>query len=320
MRKSLPNTQMRALAMAMAGASVAAVATMFVPVGILESVAGSTGLSELVPAARAPLGDTARALIAFGAGSMTLAVLAYVLLRQDGSPAKQATASVPASEWALEDDDAPSFKDRLSRIKLPSVALPKMPWVKDEDDITDLADLPKLRNGDSHPDAPPRRPLVASMDLPVLDLAEMPEALAGVEEEPIEPAPVIEASAATASHEVTAEPAPESSVAVEHQPTLAEMVAQLEAAVSERQKQLAELESVATELAASRVAVPQPAPETRSQPDMAIPDESTAVVAPPRAERPPLEAVPLPSVKDDDIDSALAAALATLHRMNATGR
>lgn len=320
MRKSLPNTQMRALAMAMAGASVAAVATMFVPVGILEGVAGSTGLSELVPAARAPLGDTARALIAFGAGAMTLAVLAYVLLRQDGSPAKQATASIPVSEWASDNDDAPSFKDRLSRIKLPPMALPKMPWVKDEDDITDLADLPKLRNGDSHPDAPPRRPLVASMDLPVLDLAEMPEALAGVEEESIEPSPVIEASVAAASHEVAAEPAPESSVAVEHQPTLAEMVAQLEAAVSERQKQLAELESVAIELAASRVAAQQPATETRSQPDVAIPDESTAVVAPPRAERPPLEAVPSPSVKDDDIDSALAAALATLHRMNATGR
>jgi hypothetical protein len=30
--------------------------------------------------------------------------------------------------------------------------------------------------------------------------------------------------------------------------------------------------------------------------------------------------VPSPSVKDDDMDSALAAALATLHKMNATGR
>ena len=320
MRKSLPNTQMRALAMAMAGATVAAVATMFVPVGILESVAGSTGLSELIHAARAPLGDTARALIAFGAGAMTLAVLAYVLLRQDGSPAKQATASIPVSEWASDNDDAPSFKDRLSRIKLPPMALPKMPWVKDEDDITDLADLPKLRNGDSHPDAPPRRPLVASMDLPVLDLAEMPEALAGVENEPVEPAPVVKIPVAATGHEVAAEPTPESRVAVEHRPTLAEMVAQLEAAVSERQKQLAELESVATELAASRIEVPQPATETQPQADAQMHNEDAVVVAPPRTERPPLEAVPSPSVKDDDIDSALAAALATLHRMNATGR
>lgn len=317
MRKSLPNTQMRAAAMAMAGAALAAVATMFVPVGILESIAGSTGLSELVPAARAPLGDTARALIAFGTGAVTLAVLAYLLLRQENVPAHRNINSVPASDWAVADDEAPTFKDRLSRVRLPSMALPKMPWAKGEDDITDLADLPKLRNGDSHPDAPPRRPLVASMDLPVLDLAEMPEALAEVEVESMEPASVSEpAVVIEAYHGTSVGAAP----VVDHQPTLAEMVAQLEAAVSERQKQLAELESVASELIVSRSAVQPLVVETPVQPDAVIVDEIKADFEPARAERPPLEAVPSPSVKDDDMDSALAAALATLHKMNASGR
>jgi hypothetical protein len=59
----MPNSQVKAVAMAMAGATLAAVSTMFVPVAILESVTGATGLSELIPAARAPLGDTARALM-----------------------------------------------------------------------------------------------------------------------------------------------------------------------------------------------------------------------------------------------------------------
>ena len=126
MQNGMQNSQIRAIAMAFAGAVVAAVATMFVPAGILESITGATGLSELVPAARAPLGDTARALIAFGAGAITLAVLAFFLLRQDDAPFAR-TAPV-APDWA--DDDAPSFQDRLSRIKLPSLALPKMPWQK----------------------------------------------------------------------------------------------------------------------------------------------------------------------------------------------
>lgn len=315
MRKSVPDNQIRALAMAMAGATVAAVATMFVPVGVLEAVSGSTGLSELIPAARAPLGDTARALIAFGAGAMTLAILAYILLRQDGSSPARAAPSVPASEWA-EESETPSFKDRLAGIKLPSLALPKMPWMKGEDDITELADLPKLRNGDSHPDAPPRRPLVASMDLPVLDLAEMPEVLSEPQAEPIEPIVVTEAAALPdEQQEAEIEVAEIATVAADHQPTLAEMVAQLEAAVAERQKQLAELEAVANKLASNREAV-----EGQLQPDVEIVSEQQPVIEAPRYERPPLEAVPSVSVKDDDMDSALAAALATLHRMNATGR
>lgn len=313
MRKSVPNNQIRALAMAMAGAIVAAVATMFVPVALLEGIAGSSGLSELVPAARAPLGDTARALIAFGAGAFTLALLSYVLLRQDNSGA----TSVPASEWAVT-DETPSFKDRLAHIKLPSIALPKMPWAKGEGDITELADLPKLRNGDSHPDAPPRRPLVASQDLPVLDLAELPEAIVGEQAEVIEQSVAIEPTFApeTIAEQQTA-PEPVSVADVE--PTLAEMVAQLEAAVAERQKQLAELEAVATELAASRPSIQ----ETPNEPVIRFGEslqQADNIVEPARIERPSLEAVPTTAVKDDDIDSALAAALATLHRMNATGR
>ena len=94
MRSILPNSQTGALAMAMAGAALAAVTTMFLPVTLFEGVAGSSGLTELIPSARAPLGDTARALIAFATGAMTLAVLSYLLLRAESVVARPNTNDV----------------------------------------------------------------------------------------------------------------------------------------------------------------------------------------------------------------------------------
>lgn len=319
MRNSVPNNQIRALAVAMAGAIVAAVATMFIRASVLEGITGATGLSELVPATAAPLGDTARALFAFGVGALTLAVLAYVLLRKDNPAAKAAIAD-PYAPASFEGDNM-SFKDRLSRIKMPQIAMPKMPWVKGEDDITELADLPKLKNGDIHPDAPPRRPLSATQDLPILDLAvtaaeepmsvddkvDLAETAVTANEPATEDSPIVIAEAAP----------PVAAVAEDFTPTLAEMVAQLEAAVAERQKQLADLEIVAARLAAERSVLPVDVPVTQSV--EVIPD-ADVTVEPARNERPPLEAVPTNPAKDDDMDSALAAALATLQRMNGTGR
>lgn len=302
----MQNSQIRAIAMAFAGAVVAAVAAMFIPVAILEGITGASGLSELVPATRAPLGDTARALIAFGAGAITLAVLAFVLLRKDDPPFSRTMSAVP--DWA--EDDAPSFTDRLGRIKLPTMARLKMPWQNGDDDITELSDLPKLRNGDSHPDAPPRRPLSAQQDLPVLDLIDavtpvIENTVAEAEIERIDPA-IIEPAQIAAT--VAAAPPV---TAPDIQPTLAEMVAQLEVAVAERQKQLAELEAVATQLTAGQTVVEE-ASAARAEIYEQAPE-------PARIERMPLEVVPA-SAKDDDMDSALAAALATLHRMNGTDR
>lgn len=332
MPKSVPNDQVKAFIMAISGAAIAAVATMLVPVSVIEGITGATGLSELVPAAAAPLGDTARALIAFAAGALTLATLGYLLLRQDSVAVARPVESVPASQWA-GDEEKMSFKERLASIRLPEALLPKMPWTKNEDDITELADLPKLRNGDSHPDAPARRPLVASLDLPVLDLADIPDVqiqpaaqasnFADVVETLATPEPAL-APAPQAPPEAlpaAVQPGParfEAMSSADVEPTLADMVAQLEAAVADRQKQLVQLEAVATELSASRPAIARGLVDAQPQPEIVAANE--IFVDEPRAERPALEAVPQVSVKDDDMDSALAAALATLHRMNATGR
>jgi hypothetical protein len=310
MRKGVSNEQIKALAMAMAGATVAAVAAMFVPAAMLESFTGATGLSELVPASAAPLGDTARALIAFGVGALTLAVLAYLLLRQENAPRSAAPEPVPSRLEMTQ--ETRSFTERLA-----SFALPKMPWNKSDDDITELADLPKLRNGDSHPDAPPRRPLSAQQDLPVLDLAKIAlaepvaEDTAFIEVEEVEATEEFQHSSIPITKTLVEAAAPSPALTQsEIQPTLAEMVAQLEAAVAERQSQLAELEAVAAQLGAGQVSEPVL---------IEYPADEKQPTEPARMERPPLEAVP-ESVKDDDMDSALAAALATLHRMNGTNR
>ena len=315
------NRQMRSMGLALGASILAAVATMFVPVSVLESVTGSSGLSELVPATAAPLGDTARALIAFGAGALTLAIMAVALLRQNNfSPVRDA-AAVPAD--IVEEDDrifASSLKERISKIELP-----RMPWIKGDDEITELSDLPRLRGSDVHPDAPARRPLSAIIDLPVFDLTEMvvePETNVVEPIEPIDPIEPIEPVELVTSvkPEPVAQPvaiAPErvrQPAAVETQPTLAEMVAQLEASVAQRQQQLAELEIVATNLAATKA---EPVEEIEL-PSAAIEIEAPAEVL--RPEWRPLGMVPNTQEEPDDMDEALAAALATLHRMNGTGR
>ena len=314
------NRQIRLMGLSLGASILAAVATMFVPASVLESITGASGLSELVPATAAPLGDTARALIAFGAGALTLAFMAVALLRQNNvSPPRNSVT--PAADLTEEDDRvfASSLKERISKI-----GLPKMPWIKGDDDITELSDLPRLRVGDIHPDAPARRPLSAIIDLPVLDLTERAVEPVPPKVDVVEPIELFEQD--ELSEPVTpVEPEPVAAPAVaEAQPTLAEMVAQLEASVAQRQQQLAELEMVARNLASTGIEhSPNPFGETNGS-GAAIETEEPAEVL--RPEWRPLGMVPKPhEVADeisepDDMDEALAAALATLHRMNGTGR
>ena len=231
MRSILPHGQTAALGIAMAGAALAAVTTMLVPASLLEGVAESSGLSELIPASGAPLGDTARAFIAFANGAMTLAALSYLLLR----------AHMPSNKCA--------------------------------DDVRALGDVPPLELSEEH--------LVA------------PQAPQDAEQR--------------------VEAMPESAGS---QPSIAEMVAQLEAAVAFRRQKLAELEAVAADLSADASYGDEPSAASSEPSTLAVTEYDAAVAA----FRPALEAVPSEVVQDDDIDSALAAALAALHRIHGGAR
>lgn len=222
MRSIRPNGQTGALGIAMAGAALAAVTMMFVPVSLLEGVAESSGLSALIPAAGAPLGDTARGYIAFAIGAMTLAILSYLLLRADGALVRRTANDV------------------------------------------DMCDAAAQQEAEQKSEA-------------------MPET-------------------------------------ADSQPTIAEMVAQLEAAVAFRRQKLAELEAVAADLSADVKDFDEPSPVISEPVAPAVIKHDAAGAESRPMGRPVLDAVPSEAVQDDDIDSALAAALTALHRINPGAR
>jgi hypothetical protein len=300
--------QMRALAIALGGAILTSVIAMFVPVSVFESITGATGFSELVPATGAPLGDTARAMIAFGFGALAFAALAAYLLRKPAM-VKAPTATAEPAEFAA--NDTPSFIDRM-RAKIGDYVESR----RNADAVTELSDLPKLRAGDAHPDAPPRRPISAHRDfgevasetpdlpdLPDLDVSAMTVAVVLAEQE----------NATLDANDVEHPIADPVLAETASDPTsVSGMVDRLELAVEERQGQIAKLEALAiAEIAKPKVLAPTAAAVS----------EPVIVVEPPRQTI--LEAVPSQPAKDlaeDDMDAALRSALETLHRMNARTR
>jgi hypothetical protein len=172
------NEQMKPIIMAIGAAAAAAIAAMMLPASFIEGITGATGLSELIPATAAPLGPKARAIISFFAGAVTLMMAMGYLMRRSPDAqgnvqanAQASTSNVVHSPYISDIEHSGAslvskLQKRMSGLKATSVSLPSMPWAKKrEDDILDLADLPRLREHDSHPDAPARRPISALTDL-----------------------------------------------------------------------------------------------------------------------------------------------------------
>lgn len=141
--------------MALAAFAGLAVALLFLwmPVGLVEMLVASSGLSEALPAAAPPLGLKARLIMAGFAGLMAVGVVG--LTRRD--------SGIPA----LEDETG-----RAKRVQGAS----KMGFAFSK--LTALArgrtapepDMPVLRRADAHPDAPSRPPIFASRDFDGLDI------------------------------------------------------------------------------------------------------------------------------------------------------
>ena len=370
------DNQMRAWIFAFVGSAIVAVAAMFVPVRVWEMITGSTGISEMVPVAAAPLGDKARALIAFGLGAVTFIMLAAQTLRRPARSrsvadvADDVVANEPRmSSWndavfdlteKADPEPSPSLVARL-RGKLAAWAETR----RDSSAIVTLEDLPKLRASDAHPDAPPRRPFSAGRDLEALAAEgeavstvpmfareaqaiseapiapEAPEASiaepiaedepmplvddsldAGLEAELIEAAAIAESgepheeqlqvdAGISPHHDIAVEAdvpvAVEAEVVAPHaDDLLAIMVDRLEAALNARDAELARIEALARELAASQ-AVPTPQTDALK----AIEAETVAVSRPAREAM--LADVFVPD-NAEEMDPALRSALETLHR------
>ena len=332
--------QTRALVIAMGGAIVTSVIAMFIPVSVFESITGATGFSELVPATGAPLGDTARALIAFGFGAIAFAVLAMYLLRQTAKGGDVRPASQNGATAAPAAHDGVSLIDK-AKAKITDFVDSR----RNPDAVKELSDLPKLRAIDAHPDAPPRRPILAHRDFgefagstPAVEVEafDVPSTAVVTQQLNEEPS---EAAVEDVVELPSAEPAPAEVAEQASAPaTVTHMVDRLELAVAERQDQIVKLEALASaEIAKPRLpvhapfaveveALPEPEIETKPEPitpgtRQSIFGQSIAVQ--PIAAQPVLEVVPSKPVAElveDDMDAALRSALDTLQRMNARAR
>jgi hypothetical protein len=349
--------QTKSVAMATGGAAIAAIAAMFVPTGIWETLTGSTGVSEMIPATAAPLGDTARALISYAFGALTLIILTVLFLRKGAAsewtaiPQPEAVSDLADPEAVeaiaeieeeplLEVEDSIDEPEEAVRGSLISRLRSRIATFaearRSAGDITDLEDLPKLRSGDAHPDAPPRRPFSANRDLVEADAIEVTTETAIVEQvgaewvEPVaaETEQVIEiaeveavieepttAVAATAVEPATTETPvaePVSGIA-----SLDDMVSRFESALAERDAQLAHIESIASELHISNVQPIRPDIEASSAYEP-VPIEQVPLRA---VEPVAMETVDVPQrPESEELDAALRSALETLHRMNARTR
>lgn len=142
------NLTLAPLAGGVLGALVAA-GLLVVPAASLESLVMASGIPAVLSAAEPPLGFTARAAIAFIAGTGVGVAAWFALHLLFGG---QPVAPSPRAEQVETDEDG----------------------------------LPVLRRADAHPDAPARRPVLATRDLgtPFLEVRAKKKAKA-------EPAPII---------------------------------------------------------------------------------------------------------------------------------
>lgn len=331
--------QKRAIIFAVVASIVAAAATMLIPVSVLERIFGVTGLSEIIPATGAPLGDTARALIAFGAGALTMAIMVLVLGNGNNDktkPRREESADNEEKAEMLKGERLTAIKDRLTNFNLPD-----MPWKKADNDVRDLADLPNVRVADRHPDAPPRHPLSVSSEMAsdgsaANDIENVATAMPAFEEAVSENSTEENMVEAKASPEISdgvktdsAENSDAGAVdanasvtpAADEPESLESMIARLESSMAKRGEQLSAMAEMSD---ATAETVSPPASALPSAPMDSAADEVDFAVEDRAEQSPPIEAVEADTSgtaeKSKEVDTALNAALETLQKMNAQSR
>jgi len=197
----------KAILLSTIGGTLAAITAIFIPISLLETIAGASGLSEIIPAARPPLGSSARVLFVIFTAILVASILLVLLLNFgrkkesfDYDRDEALSADYEAKERKrmpiissdediankiLEEDvdyDEDHQQSDESDVKKASIIgailgggaavasntksmVSKLPFMGGDDSVRSFDDLPRLRNADSHPDAPPRRPLFANKDL-----------------------------------------------------------------------------------------------------------------------------------------------------------
>lgn len=137
---------------ALAGLAVALL-FLWMPVGLVEMLVASSGLSEALPAAAPPLGLKARLIMAGFAGLMAVGIIG--LTRRD------------SGVLALEDETGRA--NRVQGARKMGFAFSKLTALA-RGRAASEPDMPVLRRADAHPDAPSRPPIFASRDFDGLDI------------------------------------------------------------------------------------------------------------------------------------------------------
>ena len=165
-------------AFAVGGGLAAAFGSSFIPMTAIEGFVTAYGIAELLPAAAPPLGDTARLALSGGIGTLTAGALLALLPRAETEDMGFETTvkkAGSAGSKVVNSDTATGKGGKLAGW------LRTLRFGKSEPaagTVTDFADINRLRirNGDQHPDAPMRSPILASSDLGEPDVPPSPMA------------------------------------------------------------------------------------------------------------------------------------------------
>lgn len=331
----------------------AALVTVTLPHVYLESITGATGLSEVLPAAAPPLGNTARSLIAIMVGLVSASAIYFFLNRKGGSDMgvalrEQINAASPI-ELDLE-EEAKAKKSRFALPKFDTKSLTKFlkKPKKDKARVMDLADLPQLRKLDDETDEPVRPSIFAAPEtttaLPetiqpfegpaieeaegevAADIAPPLDPFVADDLQPAEPAPIELATTSVATPDIAASDivAPTEDLSALN---IAQLADRLEAGLR-RLKQLEAINAEVNAMASQAAVVAEPAPALQAEPEpLAVVQSEMEPAAAPFSEAktfspPPLKQVEKPAEttmedRQADMDVALKAALGTLEKMTA---
>lgn len=288
--------QTRGIAIMALGGLAAALLVLWIPVGLIEMVVASSGLSESLPAAAPPLGFKARLLLAGFAALMAVGVMG--MMRRQDRPAEQEGRRLRVQG---------ARKMGFAFSKLTALARGRAAPVE--------CDAPMLRRADAHPDAPARAPIFASRDFGGADIFARPDA----QRRPlvVHPEPEQDAIVPSAGLDMPSAPLPMAEEALP-QPTflrpaapVAEPEAEPEAAAS-----AAPLDPIPTQ-GLSITELTQ-----RLERGLALRSRTPAETGNVRviADMPVTPAVPVRDTVAQDADDALRAALGALRSMAGRGR
>ena len=163
--RSIGSAQGRGIAIAALGGIAAALLLLWIPVGLIEMVVASSGISEAWPAAAPPLGLKARLLLAGFAGLM---VVGLISVTRRSRKASDGVEGMDGRKQRAQGARQMGFAfSKLTALARGRVAAPF--------DQPMEGRAPSLRRADAHPDAPARAPIFASRDFYGLDIFSKPE-------------------------------------------------------------------------------------------------------------------------------------------------